>query len=130
MVMARDDSHAMSGEAVMLLGDLKLSDLAGDDLPDPGPRAMEIVADHGAPSDARISAIHACVARRQKSIVPELRLIAADPQCNIIERRAAIHAIGQLGETSDKKLLESMIPSNPLLVPAITPAIAKLSELD
>ncbi len=70
----------------------------------------------------RISAIHACVDRRNAARLPELRKIAADPALESTLRKAAIHAIGQLGGAEDMALLESLPQADGNLSLAVQPA--------
>ena len=62
-----------------------------------GRESLRLIGAGKAGPDVRISAIHACVDRRDAAPLPELRQIAADPALVSTLRKAAIHAIGQIG---------------------------------
>ncbi len=81
-----------------------------------------LVANTTAPQDVRISAIHACVDRMDAAPLPELRKIAADDSLVSTLRKAAICAIGQLGDEEDLKLLESLPQADGNLSMAVNPA--------
>ena len=81
-----------------------------------------MVGEAGAGADVRISAIHTCVDRKDAGALPDLRRIATDPALVSTLRKAAIHAIGQLGTAEDMALLDSL-PQNDLnLSQAVNPA--------
>ena len=127
MVAAAIDDGGMAGAALMLLGDLDAATIPGDIRAQLDDRAVSVVADHAAPSDVRVSAIHACEARRATAALPALRRIAADTTANTVERRTAIHAIGTLGGPDDRAYLDALRGATPLLEPAIVPAVTRLA---
>jgi hypothetical protein len=93
-----------------------------------GRESGRIIGDREAPQDVRISAIHACVDRKDAEPLPELRNIAADKSLVSTLRKAAIHAIGQLGDDEDLTLLESLSGDDGNLLPAVGPARSALKK--
>jgi len=90
--------------------------------------SLRLIGDGKAGQDVRISAIHACVDRHDAAPLPELRNIAADPALVSTLRKAAIHAIGQLGAAEDAALLESLPQADGNLSMAIQPARKALAK--
>jgi hypothetical protein len=78
----------------------------------------------------RISALHTCVARNIKEILPAAREIAADTSAVIPLRKAAVYSIGQLGAADDRMLLESLGTEVRDLRPATDPALKNLQARD
>ena len=70
--------------------------------------SRRLVGEAGAGADVRISAIHTCVDRKDAGALPDLRRIATDPALVSTLRKAAIHAIGQLGTAEDLAVLDSL----------------------
>ncbi|MBN8457665.1 MAG: HEAT repeat domain-containing protein [Verrucomicrobia bacterium] len=89
--------------------------------------SRRLVGEAGAGVDVRISAVHACVDRKDAGALPDLRKVAADPLLVSTLRKAAIHAIGQLGTAEDMALLDSLPQDDPNLSQALTPAKAALA---
>lgn len=87
-----------------------------------GRESARLIGDGKAAQDVRISAIHACVGRNDAAPLPELRKIAADPALMSTLRKAAIHAIGQLGGVEDVALLDSLPQDDRNLSMAVQPA--------
>ena len=95
--------------------------------------SRRLVGEAGAGADVRISAIHACVDRKDAGALPDLRRIAVDTAIVSTLRKAAIHAIGQLGTAEDAALLESLPQADGNLSMAVQPArkaLAKRSAAD
>ena len=90
--------------------------------------SRRLVGDAGAGADVRISAIHACVDRMDAGALPDLRRIAADTALVSTLRKAAIHAIGQLGTAEDAALLESLPQADGNLSMAVQPARKALAK--
>jgi len=88
--------------------------------------ALKLAADTSAKHDVRISALHTCVSRNIKEILPAAREIAADTSAVIPLRKAAVYSIGQLGADNDRVLLESLGKKVPDLRPATGPALKNL----
>jgi hypothetical protein len=84
--------------------------------------SRRLVGEAGAGADVRISAIHACVDRKDAEPLPDLRKIAADKSLVSTLRKAAIHAIGQLGTVEDLSLLDSLPQDDGNLSMAVGPA--------
>lgn len=127
--LAGDSSDSLAGSAVIFLNDL---DCSGDlpsrfdtaELIDRA--AMRLVADKSARPDVRICALHAGAARGIEGIVPESRNIALDSTLMVPLRKAAIYSLGEVGATEDIEFLESLSNQNPVLEPAIQPAIRRI----
>jgi HEAT repeat protein len=124
---AMDDDRKMAGAALVFLGDIDATSLSDETRGQLAARAVALVRDPDSPSDVRISAIHACVAAGYKEALPGLRETVADASANVVERRAAIHALGRLGGQDELALLTSLLPDHPSLEPALRPAITGLS---
>ncbi len=90
--------------------------------------SRRLVGEAGAGADVRISAIHACVDRKDAGTLPELRKIAVDAGLVSTLRKAAIHALGQLGTAEDVALLESLPQDDPNLSQAVNPARKALAD--
>ncbi len=90
--------------------------------------SARIIADGKTAQDVRISAIHAVVDRNDAAPLPELRKIAADTTLVSTLRKAAIHALGQLGGTEDMALLDSLPQDDGNLSMAIQPARKMLAK--
>ena len=88
--------------------------------------SRRLVGEAGAGVNVRISAVHACVDRKDAGALPDLRKVAADPSLVSTLRKAAIHAIGQLGTAEDMALLDSLPQDDQNLSQALTPAKAAL----
>ena len=84
--------------------------------------SRRLVGEAGAGADVRISAIHTCVDRKDAGALPDLRRIASDPALVSTLRKAAIHAIGQLGTAEDMALLDSLPQDDLNLSQAVGPA--------
>ena len=89
--------------------------------------SRRLVGEAGAGADVRISAIHTCVDRKDAGVLPDLRRIASDAALVSTLRKAAIHAIGQLGTAGDMSLLDSLPQDDPNLSQALSPAKATLT---
>jgi hypothetical protein len=87
-----------------------------------------LVGEAGAGADVRISAIHTCVDRKDAGALPDLRRIASDPALVSTLRKAAIHAIGQLGTDEDMALLDSLPQDDLNLSQAVKPARRAIAE--
>jgi hypothetical protein len=90
--------------------------------------SLRLIGDGKAGQDVRISAIHAAVDRGDAGPLPELRKIAADTALVSTLRKAAIHAIGQLGAAEDATLLESLPQADGNLSMAVQPARKALAK--
>ena len=87
------------------------------------------MSDSNAATDVRISALHTLTDRRVTGILPEVRRIAEDQKELIILRKAAIFAIGRLGNpVDDADRLKSLSKENTRLAQAATPALKHLSK--
>ena len=84
--------------------------------------SRRLVGEAGAGADVRISAIHTCVDRKDAGALPDLRRIASDPALVSTLRKAAIHAIGQLGTAEDLAVLDSLPQDDLNLSQAVGPA--------
>jgi hypothetical protein len=89
--------------------------------------SRRLVGEAGTGADVRISAIHACVDRKDAGALPDLRRIAADTSLVSTLRKAAIHALGQLGTSEDVALLDSLPGDDSNLGQAIHPARRSLA---
>jgi len=91
--------------------------------------ALRLMSDSNAATDVRISALHTLTDRRVTGILPEVRRIAEDQKELIILRKAAIFAIGRLGNpVDDADRLKSLSKENTRLAQAATPALKHLSK--
>jgi HEAT repeat protein len=124
---ALDDSRKMAGAALGFLGDIQPTSLSDETRERLAARAIKLTRDPDAPIDVRVSAIHACAAAGNQTAIPSLRETAADASANTVERRAAIHALGQLGGPDELAFLTSLASADSLLEPALRPAIERLS---
>ncbi len=124
---AMDDDKKMAGAALIFLGDIQAAGLSGETRDQLATRAVALIRQPDSPTAVRISAIHACVAAGHHEALPILRETAADSSANTVERRAAIHALGQLGGPDELAFLTSLVSSDTSLEPALTPAIKHLS---
>lgn len=123
------DMHA--GAAVMYLSDLERGGARPEEMADDGiinRAALRLAEDSGASADVRISALHTCTERGVTDALRAARAIAADTTQMIPLRKAAIHCIGQLGETEDKTLLESIANENRVFTAATKPALERLER--
>ena len=124
--LAADDAGPMAGTAILMLSDLQRAgaslDAAAIDT-----RAMALATSPQARHDVRVSAIHACVDRQIAAFLPEARRIAFDTTLPTVVRKAAIHAVGRMGDATDIALLEPL-GKTITLAPALTPALASLES--
>lgn len=125
---ALDDTRQMAGAALGFLGDIEPTSLTDATQEKLAARAVDLVRDPNVPIDVRVSAIHACAAAGNETAIPSLRETAADPSANTVERRAAIHALGQLGGPDELAFLTALSSDHPALKPAINPALKQLSS--
>lgn len=120
-----------AGVATMVLSDL---DRTGE-LPASEPEssadinraAMRLLSDQNAATDVRITALHTLTDRRVEAALPQARHIAEDRNESIILRKAAIFAIGRLGnQTDDTDRLKSLSKEHHRLAQAANPALENL----
>jgi len=132
--LAEKDGEGTAGSAVMFLNDLQREAAAtGGEVVKAeviDRAALKLAADPGVKHDVRISALHTCVARNIKEILPAAREIAADTGAVIPLRKAAVYSIGQLGAADDRMLLESLGKEVRDLRPATDPALKNLQARD
>jgi hypothetical protein len=130
--LAGRDGKESAGAAVMFLNDLSGQAVdAGEGLPDPqfiARAALKLAADPLAKQDVRISALHTCIERGMGEVLPSARRIAEDAKVVLPLRKAAIHAIGQLGSREDAELLARLEQQTPDLKPATASALKSLVE--
>lgn len=128
--LAGRDGEESAGAAVMFLNDLSGQAVdAGEGLPDPqfiARAALKLAGDPLAKQDVRISALHTCTERGMGEVLPSARRIAEDASAVLPLRKAAIHAIGQLGSREDAELLAKLEQETPDLRPATASALESL----
>jgi hypothetical protein len=127
--LANTPGDELAGSAVLFLNDqaqLPRSNdaLVSDEMIERA--ALRLVNDKLSRPDVRITALHACAARRMQDAAPTARIIATDPTLMIPLRKAAIYTLGELGNIEDRELLESLASSNPKLAAATAPALKKI----
>ncbi len=89
--------------------------------------ALRLASDPDAVTTARVSAIHTLADRGQTESLPELRSIAMARHEHIVLRKAAIFAIGRLGNLSDDRdRLKRLASEHRRLAQAAEPAIQSL----
>lgn len=88
--------------------------------------SQQLVGEKAARADVRISAIHTCVDRKDGTALPAMRQIAEDVKLVSPLRKAAIYAIGQLGNSEDLTLLASLPQDDGNLSLAVLPAQKEL----
>jgi hypothetical protein len=124
-------SDIHSGAAVMFLSDLEMREDQKVDVSDEAAisrAALRLVGNAEVNPAARISALHTCTERNVTDALPIAREIAADGSKMIPLRKAAIHAIGQLGNSDDIEILEKLALNSTDLKAAIDPALSKLQS--
>ena len=90
--------------------------------------AVATMLDQRRATDVRSSAVHMAVDGGFREALPAARQIAADPQEDVLLRKASIHLIGQLGVESDSALLSRCAEENLRLAQAADPARIALSD--
>lgn len=128
----RPDDHR-SGAAVLMLADLQSQRGGNNKALVEGNTALlaaaeRLLTDTSAAPAVRLSAVLACVDLGHAKALPEMRRIAKDPSAMGPLRKAAIHAIGQLGEEKDLELLETLLGGDAYLTQAVRPAKERLLE--
>lgn len=89
---------------------------------------VQIIRDAQRPADVRVTAMHTAVDGAYLDALTAARTIAADPEEDMMLRKAAIHLIGQLGSENDSALLTQCAAANPRLAQAAHPALERLSH--
>ena len=130
--LAGRDGEESAGAAVMFLNDLSVQSVdSGEGVPDSrfiARVALKLAADPLAKQDVRISALHTCIERGMGEVLPAARSIAEDASAVLPLRKAAIHAIGQLGGEEDVELLAELELQTPDLKPATASALNRLNN--
>lgn len=125
--IANQRTHQAAGTAVLMLSDMYSSGVITE-VDQITKQAEILVAGAEIAQDVRVSAIHTCVDRKDGSALPAMRNIAQDATHVSTLRKAAIHAIGQLGTAEDLALLESLPQDDANLALAILPAKKELEK--
>lgn len=135
---ARDET---AGCAVLMLADMRREEIGIGTLDVPNEvngidwkrvdqviadASQQLVGEKAARADVRISAIHTCVDRKDGTALPAMRQIAEDVKLVSPLRKAAIYAIGQLGNSEDLTLLASLPQDDGNLSLAVLPAQKEL----
>lgn len=119
-----------AGTAVMVMSDLQRQGQL-----EKGPQqdadieraALYLVSDKTASTEVRVTALHTLTDRRTSSALPKARYIAEDREEHMVLRKAAIFAIGRLGNlANDTDRLKSLAKEHPRLAQAAKPALKKL----
>ena len=91
--------------------------------------SMRLLADGKASTDVRITSLHTLTDRQVSEVLPEARRIAEDRNELIILRKAAIFAIGRLGNpVDDSDRLKGLSKEHHRLAQAANPALEQLSK--
>jgi hypothetical protein len=129
--VADTPSDIHSGAAVMFLSDLELRNDQKQKTSDEETinlAALRLVENQEVNPAALISALHTCTERGVTDALPVARQLAADETKMIPLRKAAIHAIGRLGEPEDVVFLDKLARAESNLKAAIDPAKKNLQE--
>lgn len=127
--LAEKDGGESAGAAVMFLNDLAGQAEEAGEAGEAGPApqriarcALNLAANPQAKQDVRISALHTCAERRMAEVLPAAREIAQDATAVLPLRKAAVFAIGRIGDREDIALLASLGEELPDLKAATEPA--------
>jgi hypothetical protein len=125
--LMRTPGDPMAGTAVLLSSDLERQHVEGFEPEVIEKAALRLVADRKATQDVRISALHACCDRNLSTVLKDARVIAADISEISVLRKAAIHAIGRMGDESDLPLLLEVAKESRHIAAAANPASQRIS---
>lgn len=80
---------------------------------------LELAMDTGAVDAARITALTLAGERQIGAVLPLARMVSATPESSVALRRAALRAVGALGDASDDAIFQDgLASSHPLVVAA------------
>lgn len=121
-----------AGTATMVISDLQRAGklpTGKKDTVDITRASMRLLADGKASTDVRITSLHTLTDRQVSEVLPEARRIAEDRNELIILRKAAIFAIGRLGNpVDDSDRLKGLSKEHHRLAQAANPALEQLSK--
>jgi hypothetical protein len=126
--LMRVPSEPMAGTAVLMASDLEQKKMEGFESSAIEQAALRLVADRKTPQDVRVSALHACTDRQLTAVLDDARHIAMDKSEVSVVRKAAIHAIGQMGQEADLPRLEELSKESRHLAAAAMPATQRITQ--
>ena len=126
--LMRVPGEPMAGTAVLMASDLEQQKMEGFESSAIEQAALRLVSDRKTPQDVRVSALHTCTDRHLTAVLDEARHIAMDKSEVSTVRKAAIHAIGRMGQEVDLPRLEELSKESRHLAAAAMPATQRITQ--